>query len=82
MTTSPAGHRLTPRRDIELIAICEDYLGVGGPGVSVTVAKVDGLLRRVIPYDGTIAGLARAVRQAADWISCGAAQVEGVRRVA
>lgn len=63
------------------MAICEDFLGIAGPGVAVTVAKPEGLCRRVIRHDGSIHGIAQAIRGAADWISGGAVVVEGVKRV-
>lgn len=64
---------------MELICICEDFLGVDGPGITVTISKAEGISRRIILHDGTLRGLSAALRKAADWIASGAVRVEGVR---
>ena len=79
--SSAAADRTTPRRDIELICICQDFLGVFGPGINVTIAKADGISRRRIIHDGTIMGLSQALHQAADWIASGANNAEGVTKL-
>lgn len=76
-----AGPRTTPRRDVELVCICQDFLGVNGPGVTVTVAKADGLFRRIILHDGSLHGLTDALHRAADWIATGANRVDGVKTI-
>lgn len=73
-----AADRTTPRRDVELVCICQDFLGRSGPGITVTVAKSEGISRRVIHHDGSLHGLTAALHKAADWIASGAVRVEGV----
>lgn len=68
-----------PKKDLELVCICKDFLGVDGPGISVTVAKADGLSRRVILHDGSILGMVGALKKAAQWLASGAQKVDGVK---
>ena len=59
-----AADRTTPRRKVELVAICQDFLGVNGPGISVTIST-EGKIRREVILGGD---LVEGIRKAATWI--------------
>lgn len=62
--------RRSERRPIELVAICEDRLGVDGfcLAATVAVASADGMRRKTFPHDGTPAGLAAALDAVTSWV--------------
>ena len=68
-----AGRRTTPRRAIELVAMCPDQRGVEGFAVAVTVAvRGRGMKRQVFPHNETIESLAGALYAASEWVRAGA----------
>jgi hypothetical protein len=65
--------RATPRRPVELVAACADHRG-DVLGLAVTISTAKGLQRNVFTHGPTPEALARALRDAAQWI-----QLEGFR---
>ena len=68
--------RRTPRRALELVAICSDPRGVEGLAIAVTVAlRGQGMKRQTFPHDETPDGLAGALYAASEWVRAGAPSI-------
>ena len=66
---SGSGIRKTPRRPVELVAMCMDRRGKGGLHVAVTISTPGaGMHREVFECGPTPAGLVSAIRRIADWL--------------
>lgn len=71
MSSTPAANRLTPRREIELVAITHDRL-YDQLRITATISRRNKFVRVMFDHDETPAGLANALTQVAEWIRQGA----------
>ena len=69
---SVAGRRTSKRREVELVAACQDHCGTEGLALAVTVS-IPGrsMVRRTFEHDSTVEGLASAWDEAGRWLRTG-----------
>jgi hypothetical protein len=69
---SAAGNRTTPRREVELVAACQDHRGKDGLALAVTISIPGrGMVRKTFLHDVTVEGLAKAWEEAGQWLKAG-----------
>lgn len=60
--------RRTPRRQVELVAICQSEQGTAGIQLAATISTAAGMERREFPCGKTPEGLVYGLKQIALWI--------------